>query len=401
MNTYSTFNLLFFIRKERTNSDGEAPIFLRITINGKRAEISIKRYIDPNKWDNKANKAKGNKPEIKKLNSYLDIVKNKIYDHHREMVDRNEFITAQNLKNRYLGISISNKSLIEAFKYHNKIIQEQIGSTYAQATYDRYSTTLEHLKKFLRLKYKKDDIFLKELNYSFIADLEQYFKVKRKCNHNTTIKYLKNFRKVINLAIKNEWLQKDPFAKYKATFKQVKRDFLTKEELNLLEAKKLKINRLDIVKDIFVFCCYTGLSFIDVDNLTKYNIRKGIDGRDWIFTKRRKTKNESNVPLLAKSKEIIKKYEHHPLIENTDRILPPISNQKLNAYLKEIADLCEIEKNLTFHIARHTFATTVTLTQGVSIEAISSMLGHKNIRTTQIYSKVVNQKVSDEMKKIK
>ncbi len=244
-------------------------------------------------------------------------------------------------------------------------------------------------------------MFLKELSYSFIADFEQYFKVERKCNHNTTVKYLKNFRKVINLAIKNEWLNRDPFAKYKATFKQVKREFLTKEELNKLESKELKIERLDMVRDIFTFCCYTGLSFVDVDKLTHENIRLGIDGREWIFTERVKTKNESNVPLLEKPKELIEKYKQHPLIENTERIFPPYSNQKLNAYLKEIADLSDINKNLTFHIARHTFATTVTLTQGISIETISAMLGHKNIRTTQIYSKVVNQKVSDEMKNIK
>ena len=400
MNSYSTFNLLFFIRKERANKDGDAPIYLRITINGKRAELAIKRFIDPYKWDSKANKARGNKKDIKNLNSYLDIVKNKIYDHHREMVDRNEFITANNIKNRYLGIATSNKGLIETFEYHNKIIKEQLGNTYAQATHDRYSTTLEHVKKFLKSKYKRNDIFLKELSYSFIIDFEQYFKVERNCNHNTTVKYLKNFRKVINLAIKNEWLDKDPFAKYKATFKQVKREFLTKEELHKLESKEFKIDRLDMVRDIFIFCCYTGLSFIDVDKLTQNNIRLGIDGREWIFTERTKTRNESNIPLLDKPKELIGKYKQHPLTENTKRIFPPYSNQKLNAYLKEITDLCGIDKNLTFHIARHTFATTVTLTQGISIESISSMLGHKSIRTTQIYSKVVNQKVSDEMRKI-
>ncbi len=401
MDSYTTYNLLFFIRKERTNKHGEAPIYLRITINGKRAELALKRFIDPNKWDGKANKARGNKQEIKNLNSYLDTVKNRIHDHHRDMIDRNEYITAPKIKNRYLGISDINKTLIETFKYHNIIIKGQLDITYAQATYTRYKTTLTHIEKFLKLKYKRNDIFLKELSYSFIVDFEQYFKVDKGCNHNTTVKYLKNLRKVINLAIKNEWLDKDPFAKYKATEKPVKRDFLSKEELNVLESKKFKIDRLNVVRDIFTFCCYTGLSFIDVDKLTHNNIRLGIDGREWIFTERTKTKNESNVPLLEKSKELVEKYKQHPLVIDTERIFPPYTNQNLNAYLKEIADLCEINKNLTFHIARHTFATTVTLTQGVSIESISAMLGHKNIRTTQIYSKVVNQKVSDEMRNIK
>ncbi len=205
----------------------------------------------------------------------------------------------------------------------------------------------------------------------------------------------------MKIAVKNEWLEKDPFENFKVTLKQVDREFLTEDELLKIESKEFYLPRLAQVRDIFVFSCYTGLAYIDVAKLTSDNIRKGIDGELWINIHRHKTDTPSNIPLLPKAVEIIEKYKDNAAVVNKAGILPMLSNQKLNSYLKEIDDLCGIQKNLTFHLARHTFATTVTLTNGVPIESVSSMLGHTSIKTTQIYAKVVQKKVSEDMKALK
>lgn len=401
MTTFSTLNVSFLIRKNRSNKLGEAPIYMRFSINNERAEISTGRSINPQDWDSKLNKAITKKKGAGQFNKFLDVLKNSIYDHHTEMVKNGELISAKKLKARFLGIEEDKKTLLQVFEYHNKQMEELQGITYAEATVKRYITTLDHVKRFLKHQYNLNDIPLARLKYSFIVDFEHYFKTVRKCNNNSTYKYLKNMRKVINLAIRNEWLDKDPFAKYKTKLIEVKRECLNKEELKSLENLKLTFPRLEVVRDIFVFSCYTGLAYIDVSNLTKEDIRIGIDGNLWILLEREKTKTLSNIPILPNAHDLIKKYTDHPAKKTEDHIFPSFSNQKLNAYLKELADLASIDKNLTFHIARHTFATTITLANGVPIESISSMLGHKNIRTTQIYSKVVNEKVSKDMSKLK
>ncbi len=401
MENFNTYNLAFVLRKSRKNNEGKSPVYMRITVNGQRAEVSIKRNIHTDNWENKACKAKGYKSEVKQLNQYLETLKALMNDYHTEMIKMGEEVTAQSLKNKFLGISEDRRMLIEVFEYHNHQLKELEETNYASATIKRYTTTLDHIKAFLVFKYQLNDIPLNRLKYSFITDLEHYFKVTRKCNHNTTIKYIKNFRKVINLAIKNEWLSKDPFAKFQAKIVEVKREYLLKDELQSIEDLNLTFPRLDIVRDIFVFSCYSGLAYVDVANLTKNNIRLGIDGDLWIITERTKTKSQSNIPLLPKAHELIKKYSRYPNKKTEDHIFPIFTNQRMNAYLKEIADLASVDKNLTFHIARHTFATTVTLANGVPIESISSMLGHKSIRTTQIYSKVINAKISEDMDKLK
>lgn len=401
MSTFNTFSLIFFLRTGRKNKENESSIYMRITVNGERSEVSTKRFINSNNWDSKANKAKGYKSEVKHLNQYLETLRATLHDYHSEMIKLGEHISAQSLKNKFLGISENKWMLLSVFEFHNQQLKELEGTDYAPSTIKRYGTTLTHIKTFLKYKYKLNDIPLNRIRYSFITDLEHYFKVVRKCNHNSTIKYIKNFRKVINLAVKNEWIVKDPFVKFRAKMVEVKREYLSKEELQKLEGLNLSIPRLDVVRDIFVFACYSGLAYIDVSKLTRNDIRLGIDGDLWILTERTKTKSQSNIPLLPKAHELVEKYGNHPSKKTEDHIFPNFSNQKLNAYLKELADLASIDKNLTFHIARHTFATTVTLANGVPIESISSMLGHKSIRTTQIYSKVINEKVSKDMSKLR
>ncbi|MGQ1787484.1 site-specific integrase [Saccharicrinis sp. GN24d3] len=401
MSSFSILNIYYLIRKNKTNKHGEAPIYMRLVVDQERVEIATGRYIIPTNWDSKLNKAFPKKKGGVQTNQFLDILKAQVLEHHTQMIKNGEHITAKTLKSRFLGIEENKKTLIEVFEYHNKQISELSGISYSPATIQRYVTTLDHIKKFIHHQYIQKDIALNHIKYSFITDLEHYFRTVRKCNNNTTYKYIKNFKKVINIAVKNEWLDKDPFAKYKTSLVEVKREFLTKEELKKLRELKISIPRLDIVRDLFVFSCYSGLAYIDVANLTMDNIRKGIDGNLWIITQRQKTKVPSNVPLLPHALALIEKYKFYPAKKTEDHVLPHLSNQKLNAYLKELADIASIDKTLTFHIARHTFATTVTLANGVPIESISSMLGHKNIRTTQIYSKVINEKVSQDMNELR
>ena len=233
--------------------------------------------------------------------------------------------------------------------------------------------------------------------YSFITDFEFWLKSVQNCNHNTTIKYISNLRKIINLCLKNGWLNKDPFVGFKMTKKEVIREILTEEELQTLISKDIQNIRIRQVRDIFIFSCFTGLAYIDAKRLKRSEIVIGMDGERWIYTKRKKTDSPTRIPLLPVVQEIMEVYKDHPQCLNEDCLLPIPSNAKLNAYLKEVADICGINKHLTFHIARHTFATTVTLNNGVPIESVSKMLGHKSIKITQIYAKVLDRKLSEDM----
>jgi len=291
--------------------------------------------------------------------------------------------------------------LIPIFKEHNRQIAALIGTEYAKGTADRYETSLKHTQAFLKWKYKVDDINIEGINHEFIMSYDFYLRSERKCANNSTVKYMKNFKKIILMCIDNGWLDKDPFIKYKPKVKIVARDYLTKEELETMALKTYSSLRIEQVKDIFIFCCYTGLAYIDVKQLKRSEIIKGIDGQQWIFTTRQKTDTASRIPLLTQALRIIQKYEQHPECADQNKVLPVLSNQKMNSYLKEIADVCGINKELTFHIARHTFATSVTLANGVSIESVSKMLGHKNMRTTQHYAKILDSKVSEDMQLLK
>lgn len=396
-----TFNLLFFIKKNKIRTNGTAPIYLRITIDGKAAEISTKRYIDPAKWDNKAHKAVGNTQEAKLLNTYLKTLEQQVYDSHYLMLKEERFVTAESLKSKLLGTDITTRMLIPIFQDHNDKVEALVGQDFASGTLERYKTSLKHTQEFLSWKYKISDIDITQIDHAFIMDYDFWLRSVRKCANNTAVKYIKNFKKIIRLCMANGWLNKDPFLGYRAKLKEVERPYLTKEELQLIYEKNFISERLNQVRDIFLFSCYTGLAYVDVKKLTKSHINIGIDGDKWIFTHRQKTDTSTRVPLLPLAQELILKYENHPQCVNSDILLPVLSNQKMNSYLKEIADVCGINKELTFHIARHTFATTVTLSNGVPIESVSKMLGHTNIKTTQHYAKILDKKVSEDMMKLK
>lgn len=315
-------------------------------------------------------------------------------------------ISAEALKNAYFGLSqeeIEEHTLLELLDYHNY----QMKSNLTPGTLKNYFTTQKYLQLFIKEVCHKKDVPLSSLNYRFISEFESFLRAYEPEDHhkplgnNGVMKHLERFRKMVNLAVKLEWLEKNPFTSFKLKFEKVQRDCLTKRELAAIEQRVFRIPRLQMVRDLFVFSCYTGLAYIDLMQLEQLNIVTGMDGEKWLVLDRQKTGNLVRVPLLPRAMEILEQYRGHKRSQASGTIFPSISNQKLNTYLKEIADLCGIDKNLTFHLARHTFATTVTLSNGVPIESVSKMLGHGSIRTTQIYAKVVEQKLSEDMQKLR
>ncbi|MEM0541010.1 site-specific integrase [Flavobacterium sp. j3] len=399
MNT--SVSILFYIKRAKANNLGVCPIYTRVTVNAKRFEFSTNKYINPDKWSSEGNKVKGSSEESRTINSHLDYLKNQVLEAEKKLFKKDISLNSENLKNELFGLSETKRMLVPIFQDHNNKIKELVGKEYAPGTLERYTTSLKHTIEFMQWKYNISDIDITKIDHAFITDYEFWLRSVRNCANNTAVKYLKNFNKIIKLCLANDWLDKNPFANYKSKVKEVERVYLSEEEIQNIINKDFKTERLSLVRDIFLFSCFTGLAYIDVKNLTKSHINYGIDGEKWIFTHRQKTESASKIPILPVTQMIIDKYENHPQCINEDKLLPILSNQKMNAYLKEIAGVCEIEKELTFHIARHTFATTVTLTNGVPIESVSKMLGHKNLRTTQHYAKVLDRKVSEDMQILK
>ena len=386
---------LFYIRRNTKNLE-QAAIYLRITYEGRRAEISANQKISTHLWNPNSGRAIGNSGEAQRVNRYLNRVEGRLYQCYQNLVDKNQPFSAKQILELYTGKRERNKMLLEIFQEHNDQVERLIGQDFAAGTAERYRTARMHVENYIKKEYKTKDIPVESVNHKFITGFEYYLKTERKCAHNSAIKYITNFKKIIRIAYANEWIKRDPFVNWKGTLKIVEREFLTQEEIQLMLEKEIKNERLDLVKDIFIFCCYTGLAYADVKKLSENDVVIGIDGNQWIKTNRTKTKIKSSIPVLPTASAILEKYSSHPDV-NSKRLLPVLTNQKMNAYLKEIADLCGIKKNLTFHLARHTFATTVTLSNGVPIESVSKMLGHKNLQTTQHYAKILDRKVSDDM----
>ena len=399
MNT--KLSILFFVKRTKTNVDGLLPIFIRVTVNGARIEFSTKRFTTSEKWSVEGNRMKGTSAESKATNSYLDTLKAKVYDYQQQLIREDEIVNAENMRNKILGVEKRSHMLIGIFQQHNEEIKALVGREFATATYTRYETSLKHTIAFLKWKYKVSDIDIRKIDHELVTSYEFYLKSVHKCNQNTTVKYIKNFGKIVRICLANGWIERDPFINYKCKIVEVDRAFLSQDEIETMFNKVLATDRLNLVKDIFLFSCFTGLAYADVKKLSYKNIGFGVDGERWIFINRTKTDTRSNIPILPIASFLLEKYKDHPQVINQEKLLPILSNQKMNSYLKEIADVCEINKELTFHIARHTFATTVTLSNGVPIESVSKMLGHKNLKTTQHYAKILDLKVSDDMKILK
>ncbi len=396
----TTFGLLFYIRRDKTNKRGEAPVFMRLTINGERADASIKRFIEPHAWNSAKGKANEKSRGGKDLNLYLDAISANILRIQRDLeLDKKE-VSAQIILNRYLGKEQSDRhTLMEVFRAHNEKCRALSGISLAPATVIRYETTLRLTEEFLQKNYKKEDCYLDEITNQFIEDFEFFLKTVRRCCHNTTTKYLLNFKKIIRIALAKGWMKKDPFAQVHFHFEPVEREFLEKQELKAMLNKEITITRLAQVRDIFCFCCLTGLAFTDVQQLKAEHLVADIHGKIWIRKARQKTKNMCNIPLLDEAQKIIDRYRDHPYCQTHGVLLPVCSNQKMNSYLKELADICGIRKNLSTHCARHTFAT-LTLASGATIDNVAKMLGHANVNMTRRYAKVLDSSIMRDMEAV-
>src|SRR5688500_1799395 len=394
----TTMSVLFFIRRNRGNDDVEAPIYMRVTIAGERFELGTKRLVLPTNWSADSGRMIGNTSAAKSLNSFLDSLLSKAYSHQRQILNEGKEFTMTEFKNRWLGVSTERVyMLMEVFEEHNAQMKALVGHEFSPLTLERYTTSKKHTQEFMKWKYKVDDMDIRKLNYQFMTNYEFWLKSVRKCDHNTSMKYLSNFKKIVNICIKSGWLDRDPFVGFKMTKREDERPFLVEEELNRIIEKTFLMPRMNQVRDIFIFCCYTGLAYVDVEKLTREEITTGIDGEKWIWTSRQKTESTTRIPLLPPALEILDRYKDDPQCLIKKRLLPVLTNQRMNTYLKEISDACKITKKMTFHTARHTFATTVTLTNGVPIETVSKMLGHRNLKTTQHYAKILDLKVSEDM----
>jgi integrase/recombinase XerD len=404
--TTNSFNINFFLKKDK-GSRGNAPMYARIRVNGKFTDISIARTVNIKAWDQKDQKLTGNDQGAKDIREKMRQINNEINNAYDFLRYGKQIVTADNIKAKVEGVEEEQISLLWLINYHNT----EIKTLLEPGTMKNYYTTERYIKEFLSVKKRRKDLYLSQLDYKFLIDFEIYLRHRepekghRPCTNNTVMKHIERLRKIINIAVKNDWIVKDPFIRFERHMIIKDRGCLESEELETIKTLDLQESTLQIIRDIFVFCCYTGLSYADISLFSDEHLVTDIEGEKWIEMVRKKTANFSGhkffVLLLPDALSLIKKYRGDPKAGFTNTIFPVFSNQFVNRCLKKIGKLAGISLLLTFHIARHTFATTVTLENGVPIESVSEMLGHTTIRTTQIYSKVKKRKVSADMKALK
>lgn len=379
--------------KSRKNAKQENPIYLRLTVHGKRVEKSLNRSVDFKKWDSNKQRAKGNSEQIKILNQYLNSVEHDIYMSKQELKNTNKRITVETLMNKYLGIDDQNHTLIEVIEFENSRIKELI----EHSTYKKYITFLNHVKNFIKHQYKTSDIDINDIDYEFVSNFDFYLRSEKNIGNNSAIRIVKMLQRVYKTTIDKGWTNKDPFTNYKKT--KVIKDvtFLTKDEIDTIYHKDIDDEVLDKVRDIFIFSCYTALAYCDVQSLSEDDIVRGLDGYRWLKIKRRKTKNVCDIPLLPVAEKIIEKYKNHPSVIVSGKLLPVLSNQKMNLYLKAIKSICGIKKNLHFHMSRHSYGSSIAAANKLPIEAIMKIMGHKTIAQARHYAKISTAMILDDV----
>lgn len=400
----NSFNVLFFLKKTKLLKNGEASVCMRITVDGTRVENNIRKSIDPSLWSQAKESARGKSRKSCDLNAYIENARIKLHQIFCELEEQNQPITARLLQEIFFGQDKEPeavRTLIGTMKEHNDQCRALVGKDYALITVRRYESCKRYLAELIRQKYGKDDLPLAEVNGELVRAFEFYLKTEKECQQNTVIRYMKCLKKITNLALANEWIAKDPFIGIKFHEKEVIREFLTMDELLTIYHKEFSLERITVVRDVFIFAAFTGLAFIDVQQLSPQHIVKDNNGNLWIRKPRQKTKNMCNIPLLDIPLEILRKYADYPAYKKKGVLLPVPCNQKMNSYLKEIADLCQIKKNLTTHTARHSYATSVCLANGVSIENVAKMLGHSNIKMTQHYARVLDSSILKDMNNVR
>lgn len=390
----------FQLKKSKSRLGGKCPLYLRCTLNGQRFEISTGFFIDPETWIESTQMVKGRTEEVKTINNRLDKIRTKVQDVYNQLESMGQPFDISSIKNKLLGHS-NGKGLIEIFDVVVKSIEAKLSQDYSFGTLMQYKTTRKRLGEFLKIREGRKDIPISNIDFNFLNSFDVYIKNTYHVSTNSALNYHKNLKKVLNTAIAMNHITRNPYNSFKFIKTETHRDFLTIKEVRELQCKKISIPPMEFIRDVFVFACYTGLSYSDIEKLNSIHIQKGNDGNDWIIIDRTKTESRCRIPLLPVAQGILNKYENHPLVSSSNRLLPMYSNQKMNCYLKELADICGIRKNITMHVARHTFATSITLSNGVPIETVSKMLGHSSLKTTQIYARIVDSKISQDMEALK
>lgn len=403
MKATMTFAINFIARITKADRQS-ASLYVRITVNGDRKEISLKEQVHPKNWDSAREIVKGKTSEVKSTNEYIENVRFRIKEKYRSLETKGLEITADILKQAYLGNQNPQKlkhTLIELVKFHTKIESEKL----KPGTMKNYIATEEYLKRFINHKFKTVDIILEKLNYEFIAEFEYFIrnyplKEHDPCKGNGVMKHLERLKKMTTWSVKLQWLSSDPFTEYKLNLKKYKRSKLTLDELLRIENMEVHSVALANIKDLFLFSCYTGLSYADVITLKPDHFEKDINGYIWCKIYRQKSAEQSRIPVLTAAQFLLGKYKNHPKAITKGTIFPYVSNQEVNRNLKIIGEICGITRYMSFHLARHTFATVVTLKNGVPLETVSKMLGHTKLSTTQIYAEVDEDKIATDMEKV-
>lgn len=392
----SSFSILFFIRESKARKNGNVPIEVMITVNGERNSFSTGKQIAIEKWDKTKQQVKGKDQETQNLNNYLKAIKAKLYQKEAELLERGFIITAQILYDAYFDKveSLKERSLFEVFEEHNQEQEKLVGNGVSKATHWVSVYTIRLLREFVQQKYKREDLYLRELNLSFIQSFHSFLRIDKGMAQNSSTKHLKLLKKIINLSVANSYMAFNPFSTYKVEREPVEIDFLDEEELRKIINFDTPLPRLERAKDMFLFGCFTGLSYIDIKTLTPEHFEKDSAGRIWIKKRRVKTGVLSRIPLLPIAKLILDKYK------GGEKLLPIQDPADINKYLKDIAILCGINKRICFHTSRHTFASTVTLANNISLEVVSKMLGHTNTRMTAHYAKLIDKCIGEQMDKL-
>lgn len=392
----SSFAILFFIRESRVRKDGTVSIEVVLTVNGERCAFSTGKRVKSCNWDKAKQQVKGKDEEAQSLNNYLKAIKAKLYQKEAELLDRGFIITAELLRDAYFDKveSLKEKTLFEVFEEHNQEQEKLVGNGVSKATYWISVYTVRLLKEFVQQKYKREDLYLRELNLNFIQSFHSFLRIDKGMAQNSSTKHLKLLKKIVNLAVANSYMTTNPFITYKIEREPVEIDFLDEEELRKIINFDTPLPRLERAKDMFLFGCFTGLSYIDIKTLAPEHFEKDSTGRIWIKKRRVKTGVLSRIPLLPIAKLILDKYK------GGEKLLPIQDPADINKYLKDIAILCDIKKRITFHTSRHTFASTITLANNISLEVVSKMLGHTNTRMTNHYAKLIDKCIGEQMDKL-
>lgn len=399
MRSTHSFGIDFIIRRCKEDRT-KAFIYARITVDEERKEISLKEQVDVDIWDSKKESVNGKSTQVKAINKTIEDVRFRIKEQYRVLCDTQALVTAETVKNAYLGIHISQKGhkLGELTTYYRKIWEDKL----KEGGFKNYKTTIEYLNLFLASKYASKDVFLSQLSMEFVTEFEYFvrhnpIKDYDPCIGNGVAKHIQRFKRIINWGVEISWLNSNPFQKYSCPVKKSKRRKLDISHLVILEEKKFRNSTLEYVKDLFLFSCYTGFAYVDVMQLNQTHFERDGSGTVWCKLYRLKSDVLSSVPIMVDAAVIMRRYKDHPEAIKRNAVFPYLTNQSINRSLKIIQEACEFDVPLSFHVARHTFAKTVALKNGVPLETIQQMIGHTKITTTQIYADVDEEKIINDM----